>query len=89
MISADRFPMPNENFDGSIVIASTVVNDEPCEEYDALALVILLRKEAPFYSVGELVVLPRRAYWSQVDGHRLHYNINYAVEDFADSGGDV
>jgi hypothetical protein len=84
-------PLPNDKFKGGIIVASCWLNDSalwfPDDENDLLGLVILLNPNSPYYTVGQINSVGG-GLWQWVDD-RNHMNINYAVEDFAQSGGDV
>lgn len=80
-------PCPNDRLDDRIVIASVWGNDLP-EYGPVFGTVILLNPQAPFYTVCQ--VEDRNGEWNLIEGEpRDHMNINFAVEDFANSGGDV
>jgi hypothetical protein len=78
-------PLPNDKFKGGIIVASCWLNDD--DENDLLGLVIRLNSRSPYYTVGQ-INSTGRGFWRWVDD-RNYKNINYAVEDFAQSGGDV
>lgn len=80
------FPMPNDEIDGRMVIASVDYID------DTIATVLLLNPEPPFFSVGHY------AYGDNPDAPKLeiiggaepetHYNIVPAVRAYENWGGD-
>ena len=83
-----KFPMPNDVINGSTVVASVEYRDEP----SLIALVLLLNKQAPYFTVAhyyqeaspDAPVYPR--------GHLLVHgdfeNIVPAVEEYTQQGGD-
>lgn len=75
-----RLPMPNDEYDDAIVIASVWFDDD-----NGTATLMLLRKQPPFYAVADIEWTGGS--WRTTD-ERPHPNINPAVEDYAQSGGD-
>lgn len=81
------FPLPNDALieakpskDWSTVVASAYAND--CDDE---ALVVLLNRTAPLYTVAHIVF--DGIYWNREVGARDHNSIIDAVADFADRGG--
>lgn len=73
-------PLPNDEFDDGIVVASVWQNDDI-----GTALIMLLRKEPPYYAVCDIEW--RDGAWLIVN-EEPHVNINPATEAYADHGGD-
>jgi hypothetical protein len=71
-------PLPGDEYDGRTVIASTY-----CGPDDSTGLLILLNAEPPFYAVAD-VELHSRENMSE----ESFRNINQAVRDYANRGGD-
>jgi hypothetical protein len=80
-----NLPLPNDKMQGRTVIASTWLNDD--DENCLLALLIVLNGRSPYYTVSQIESMGG-GIWQFVDP-RNHMNINYGVEDFANSGGDA
>lgn len=97
------FPMPNDTLFGTdedgeirrdprIVVASVQYRDEPT----MIALVLLLNRQSPFFTVAHWYQEPSPAEYDipyRPTGylHELgtHYNIVHAVREYEQSGGDV
>lgn len=81
------FPMPNNELYERRVVASVMYRDEPTE----IALVLLLNRQAPFFTVAHLYLedCPEE---DSVEGELLllatEYNIVPAVRAYEQSGGD-
>lgn len=82
-------PMPGERIFSRVVVASVWT---PVADVDELgeshAMLLLLADAKPFYSVVEVEVAWSGRGWV-IEDERHHENINHAVADFADSGGDA
>lgn len=74
-------PMPNDKLADTTVVASTWTNDD----VTITALVLLLADKPDFYAVADLL-------WSgtcwMITHQTEHRNINDAVREYADRGGD-
>lgn len=91
-----NFPMPGEQFDNRIVIASTWLRDGwtegerqhlPPNAPEYLALVLLLNAGPPYYTVAQLASDGEP--WT-IAASEDFMNINFAVVDgYAQWGGDV
>lgn len=75
-------PMPGEQFDGRIVIASIWIRDD---EQPPLALLMLLNSMPPYYTVAEITFVDDA--WT-ITSSDDHPNINPATACYADNGGD-
>ena len=87
-----KFPMPNDALDGRIVVASVDYFDD---ERGAVALVLLLEPEAPYFTVAHyaLTDIAEDAgnvgmVAGELDILGRHSNIVPAIEDYSSSGGD-
>lgn len=78
-------PLPNNEFDGGIVIASCWGNDMPSEG-TVFATLLLLMPEPPYYRVFQIEVA--EGGWRVVsDTEHTHPNIIPAAEDYSDGVG--
>jgi hypothetical protein len=78
-----ELPLPWEVYDGTIVVASTWLNDEPGEEQ---ALLLTLASSAPYYRVREISTNNGGDWTNQwFDDFP---NIVPAVEAYQENGGD-
>lgn len=76
-----NIPMPNDEFDDGIVVASVWQSDDA----PLTALILLLRREAPFFAVCDLEYID--AAWKIIN-EEPHVNIVPAVDSYQDHGGD-
>lgn len=70
------FPLPNDTFDGRTVVASGIVNDD-------IAMLILMNREAPYFSVVETDL----AWRARIVSETRYRNIVPAVVDYESRGG--
>lgn len=78
-------PMPNDEFDDGIVVASVWQDDDAGTAFIPCGLILLLRKEAPYFSVCDIEW--RDGAWLIVN-EEPHVNIVPAVRAYEDAGGD-
>lgn len=78
-----QIPLPNERYDGSIVVASTWIRDDA---EAVLAMLLLLEPAKPFYRVVDIRWDGKE--WVRRSGTREFFNIVPAVEDYIQNGGD-
>lgn len=71
-----NFPMPNDKIGDFTVVASVYYTDE-------IATVLLLRRNAPFFTVGQVDLETGRLTVGE-----YHENIVPAVREYEDMGGD-
>lgn len=80
-------PLPNDTFDGGIVIASCWGNDEPQDDgTPPFATLLVLDPKPPFYRLFQIEVTDAGG-WRKGDDERSHPNIIPAAEDYSDSIG--
>lgn len=77
-------PLPNQKFDGEIVIASIWQNDDP-EFGPIFALLLTLAKEPPYFTMREITWQNEEWVTNHQEQHR---NIVPAVDAYVQHGGD-
>lgn len=80
-------PLPGDRFMSSYVIASCWLRDDPSKPL--LALVLLLGDAPPYYTVAEIAQADHPDHQWSLGVSETFTNINHAVNNYANLGGDV
>lgn len=82
-----KLPMPNDLFEGGVIVASCWQSDDPGHEFGVWATVLLLMPEEQFYMVMNIEPNADEAWKPKEYTSRRHPNIIPAAEDYSDTIG--